>query len=137
MPAQGNHRGLPLQVADLTIGALNNYQVIKMVYEIFENEVVMLLLGVGVLIFILGNRARLKHLAASKILIVGFYVLLAGWVLTVLEGFFWEGPLNYLEHLCYAVSSVLVAGWCCKVFGGRGVPQTRNNAFEGPRKEAL
>lgn len=116
-----------------------------MIYEIFENEVVMLLLGVGVLTFILGNRARLKHLAASKILIVGFYVLLAGWVLTVVEGFFWEGLLNYLEHLCYAVSSVLVAVWCCKVFGGRGVPrhkaspsgQRRNNAFGGPGKEAL
>jgi len=108
-----------------------------MIYEIFENEVVMLLLGVGVLTFILGNRARLKHLAASKILIVGFYVLLAGWVLTVLEGFFWEGLLNYLEHLCTAVSSVLVAVWSCKVFGGRGRPHTRNNAFGGPKKEAL
>jgi len=123
----------------------NNYKVIRMIYEIFENEIVMLLLGVGVLIFILGNRARLKRLAASKILIAGFYVLLAGWVLTVLEGFFWEGPLNYLEHLCYAVSAVFVAVWCCKVFGGRRVSrhkaspsgQTRNNAFEGPGKEAL
>lgn len=90
-----------------------------MSYEIFENEVVMLSLGVGVLIFILGSRARLKHLAESKILITAFCVLLAGWVLTVLEGFFYEWLLNFFEHLCYAVSSVFVAAWCWKVFGKR------------------
>lgn len=90
-----------------------------MVYEIFENEVVMLLIGVGVLIFILGSRPRLKDLPASNILIMGFYLLLVSWILTVLEGFFWEELLNYLEHAFYAVSSVFVAVWCWKVFGNR------------------
>lgn len=90
-----------------------------MVYEIFENEVVMLLIGVGVLIFILGSRPRLKDLPASNILIMGFYLLLVSWILTVLEGFFWEELLNYVEHACYAVGSVFVAVWCWKVFGSR------------------
>lgn len=90
-----------------------------MVYEIFENEVVMLLIGVGVLIFIMGSRPRLKDLPASNILIMGFYLLLVSWILTVLEGFFWEELLNYLEHAFYAVSSVFVAVWCWKVFGSR------------------
>ncbi|MBW8041750.1 MAG: hypothetical protein FVQ85_17375 [Planctomycetes bacterium] len=90
-----------------------------MVYEIFENEVVMLLIGVGVLIFILGSRPRLKDLPASNILIMGFYLLLVSWILTVLEGFFWEELLNYVEHACYAVGSVFVAVWCWKVFGNR------------------
>jgi len=103
-----------------------------MIYEIFENEVVMLLLGVGVLTFILGNRSRLKQLTASKILIVAFYLLLAGWVLTVLEGFFWEGILNFVEHLCTAVSSVLVAVWCWKVFGSSG----RDSASRHPGGKA-
>jgi hypothetical protein len=85
--------------------------------EIFENEVVMLLIGVGVLIFIVGSRARLKSLPASNLLISGFYVLLASWTVTVLEGFFWEGVLNYIEHGCNAVSAVFVALWCWKVFG--------------------
>jgi hypothetical protein len=98
-----------------------------MVAEIFGNEIVMLLIGVGVLIFILGNRPRLKSLPASKILIAGFYMLLVSWIVTVLEGFFWEGILNYIEHACCAVGSVLVAVWCCKVFGA-GNPS---------RKEAL
>ncbi len=90
-----------------------------MSYEIFENEIVMLSLGVGVLIFILGNRSRLKSLAASKILIMAFYVLLLGWTVTVMEGLFWEKILNYIEHACYAVSSIFVAVWCWKVFGKR------------------
>jgi hypothetical protein len=84
---------------------------------IFENEVVMLLIGVGVLIFILGSRQRLKRLPASKILITGFCMMLGSWVLTVLEGFFWKELLNYIEHTCYAIGSILVAVWCWKVFG--------------------
>ncbi len=96
-------------------------------YEIFENEIVMLLIGVGVLIFILGSRRRLKSLPASNILIAGFYVLLASWTVTVLEGFFWEPFLNYIEHGCHAVSAVIVAVWCWKVFGmGR---ETRKEAL--------
>jgi hypothetical protein len=87
--------------------------------EIFVNEIVMLLIGVGVLIFILGNRPRLKSLPASNILIAAFCMMLGSWILTVLEGFFlfWEHYLNYIDHGCYAVGSVLVAVWCWKVFG--------------------
>ena len=83
---------------------------------IHENEIIMLLLGLGVLIFILGNHVQLKRFPASKILMAGFYMLLGGWLLTVLEGFFWEGLLNYLEHMCYAGSSLLIAMWCWKIF---------------------
>jgi hypothetical protein len=90
-------------------------------YEIFENEVVMLLLGVGVMVFILGNRARLKNLPASNILFAAFYMMLAAWILTVLEGFFYEWLLNFIEHACYAVSSIFVAVWCWLVFG-RKIP---------------
>ncbi|KAA0003056.1 MAG: hypothetical protein FE048_02405 [Thermoplasmata archaeon] len=82
-----------------------------------ENEVIMFLLGVSVLIFIVGNYLRLKHLPAPKILIAGFCVLLLGWILTIAEGFFWEETLNFLEHMCYAGSAILVATWCWKVLG--------------------
>jgi hypothetical protein len=82
-----------------------------------ENEIVMLLIGVGVLIFIVKNRVQFKRLPEWKILTMAFYVLLVGWVLTVIEGFFWKAIFNLLEHICYASSSVLVAAWCWKVFG--------------------
>ena len=84
-----------------------------------ENEVVMLLLGVGVLIFILVNRVQLRRLPASGLHVTALCVLLAGWVLTVLEGFFWQEWLNFFEHRAYATSSVLLAAWCWSVVGGR------------------
>jgi hypothetical protein len=84
---------------------------------IHENEIVMLILGLGVLIFILGNRSEVKRFPSSGLLILGFYMLLAGWALTVLEGFFWETVLNYLEHACYSAGAVLVAAWSWKIFG--------------------
>jgi hypothetical protein len=90
---------------------------IEMEYEIFENEIVMLLIGVGVSIFIQGNRRRLKSLPASNILVTGFCMMLVSWILTVLEGLFWEHYLNYLEHAFYAFGTILVAVWCWKVFG--------------------
>ncbi|MFH1488860.1 MAG: hypothetical protein ABII06_08150, partial [Pseudomonadota bacterium] len=82
-----------------------------------ENEIVMLLLGIGVFIFTLVNRSTLKRIPSWEILIGGFYVLLAGWVLTVLEGFLWKDLFNYLEHICYTGSSLFMALWCWKVFG--------------------
>jgi len=81
-----------------------------------ENEIVMLLLGVGVLIFILGNRFKLKRLPSSNFLICGFYLLLAGWIATVLEGFLWSVFFNYFEHICYAGSSLLMLVWFLRVF---------------------
>ena len=81
-----------------------------------QNEIIMLLLGVGVTIFILENRQKLRLVPASRVLISGFCMILAGWILTVLEGFFWRDFLNFLEHFCYAGSSLLMAIWCWKVF---------------------
>ena len=82
-----------------------------------ENEVVMLIIGLGVLIFVLVNRSQLKRIKSSATLILGFCFLLVGWVLTVLEGFCWKVLLNYLEHMCYAAGSVSLAAWCWTVFG--------------------
>jgi hypothetical protein len=92
-----------------------------MTYEVFGNEIVMLSIGTGVLIFILSNRERLKRLGAHRILIASFCLMQAGWILTVLEGFFYEWLLNFMEHLCYAASSILLMTWCWKVFG-KGIP---------------
>lgn len=82
-----------------------------------ENEVVMLLLGVGIFLFLLLNLSHIRHISFWKILIVSYSLLLAGWILTVLEGYFLESLLNFLEHLSYVTSSLVLAVWCFKVFG--------------------
>ncbi|HDP70378.1 MAG TPA: hypothetical protein ENN38_06185 [Actinobacteria bacterium] len=88
-----------------------------------ENELITLLLWVGLLIFILTGRSRLKRLLSSEILIMGFCAFLAGRILTVLEGFFWGDLLNFLEHGFNAVGSVSLLVWCLRVFGKRGARQ--------------
>ena len=77
-----------------------------MVFE--ENEVVMLLLGVGVLLFMLLRWPQLKQLPASKNLVMGFMFLLA-------SSFYYQF-LNYLEHFCYAGSAVTIAFWSWRAF---------------------
>lgn len=88
---------------------------------ISENEVVTLLLGVGVLVFIGINRMELRRLPESKTLIAAVGMFTAGWMFTILEGFSWEGFLNFLEHGSYAAGSILVAVWSWKLFGRREV----------------
>ena len=81
-----------------------------------QNEIIMLLLGIGCMIFILVNNQKVKRIPAARTLIAGFYVLLAGYVLTILEGLFWKDFLNVLEHICYTASSILLVVWCWKIF---------------------
>jgi hypothetical protein len=85
---------------------------------IHESEIVMLIIGLGVFIFILGNRPQLKRIPYLDWLLAAFHVLLVGWILTVVENILWGEVLNYLEHMCYAAASLLLAVWCWKVFRG-------------------
>ena len=84
-----------------------------------ENEIIMCVLGIGTLAFMLFNYKQLRRTPSFNILAVGFFLLVAGWILTALEGFFWEGTLNFIEHLCYLVSAILVTIWCLVLFGGQ------------------
>lgn len=81
-----------------------------------QNELIIFLLGMGVLTFILANRWRIPRFPAWRVLVASFCVLLLGWLLTILEGIFWENLLNFMEHLSYALSSSLIALWCWRVF---------------------
>ena len=84
--------------------------------NIQQNEIVMLLLGVGVFTFTIKNRVGLKRLPAHAILMTAFYILLTTWFATVLEGFIWNTFFNLVEHVGFAASSVLTAIWCWKAF---------------------
>jgi len=81
---------------------------------IFENELIMLLLGLGVLAFHLRNRSAFNRIIHAPLLSASLYLLVAAWCFTVLEGFFWHDLLNLLEHACYAASSLLLTLWVWK-----------------------
>ncbi len=85
----------------------------KMVYE---SEIIMSALGMGVLVYVLVNRHLLRRIPSFKILIVALCALVTGWLMTVLESFFWETVLNFIEHLAYAISAIVLAFWSWKVF---------------------
>lgn len=76
-----------------------------------ENELITLLISIGAVIFISINYSKLKPLPALEILLLGLSILLIGWVLTIIEGFFLNEFFNLLEHICYMISSVLIAVW--------------------------
>jgi len=83
-----------------------------------ENEISSMLIGFGIIIYILFNSGRISRIPFSKFLQTSFLFLCAGYILTVAEGFFLSGFLNLMEHACYASSSVFAAWWCYRVFPG-------------------
>ena len=80
------------------------------------NEILNLLLGFGTLLFILLNLPRLAKIKSSRLLLGAYFVLFAASILTVLEGLFWSHLLNFLEHLCYLLSQIMVTLWCWKIY---------------------
>jgi len=83
-----------------------------------ENELIIFLLGMGGMLFILVNRSRIEGLPAWNVLMASFFILLGGWLLTIVEGLFWQDFFNFLEHFSYTLSSIFIALWCWRVFQG-------------------
>jgi len=81
---------------------------------IYENEIVMLALGLGVYFFVIMHKKHLSRIPNWNLLHIAYGILLCAWTFTILEGFFWENSLNFLEHLCYAINAILLAIWCWK-----------------------
>jgi len=82
---------------------------------IYTNEVVMLILGLGVFWFVMLNKHKIRRILAWQLLLSAFYFLMAGWFFTVLEGFILLPFFNLLEHISYLVSAVILAMWCRKI----------------------
>ena len=78
---------------------------------VHENEIVMLILGIGVLFFIVVNYSQLKRFPAINTLIAGFCFTLTGWFFTVLEGYMLATLFNIVEHSCYLAGALCVAQW--------------------------
>lgn len=77
-----------------------------------QNELITFLVGTGVALFVRLNRSRVSQIPGSTWLLLSYSALLAGWTLTLIEGFFLPDLMNALEHGCYMASSVAAAAWC-------------------------
>ena len=77
-----------------------------------QNEVLTLLVGMGVAFFIWFNRHRIIQIPGSSWLLFSFSALLTGWTITLVEGFVLPDLMNALEHICYMASSIAAAVWC-------------------------
>lgn len=91
------------------------------------NEIVTLILGIGVLLFVMTGYLRFREFPEWKTFAAAFCVYCVGWLLTILEGL-WVGfvaelllasTFNVVEHVFYTTGSILFAIWCWKVFGVR------------------
>lgn len=79
------------------------------------NEIITLILGTGCMFFILNKKPQLERLPFAFLLLFSYYFLYTGWLLTVIEDFFWLNIINIIEHICYVFSSALLAFWCWNV----------------------
>jgi len=87
-----------------------------------ENELVMLILGLGVLVFFLFFRRRVMRIPGAGILLAAFIALVVAYVLTILEGYYLPDAANLGEHICYAANSLLIAWYAWRVFGRKEAP---------------
>ena len=81
-----------------------------------QNELLTLLVGVSVLLFVISNWRGLRSLPYSLVCLLAYLFLVLGLAFTVLEGLFFGRSINFLEHVCYGLSSLLLACWVWRVF---------------------
>ena len=80
-----------------------------------ENEVIMLILGIGILSLISVYRSKIKRVFAYETILIAFYLLIASWICTILEDIFFYRIMNLLEHVFFAASAVVTLIWCWRV----------------------
>lgn len=79
---------------------------------VYENELAMLFIGMWVLFYI--RKVRFTDIPESGLFLAGFFCLVLSWCFTILESFIFPDILNFLEHLCYALSSFILMLWYLK-----------------------
>ncbi|BBO84786.1 hypothetical protein [Desulfosarcina ovata] len=79
-----------------------------------ESQIIKMVLGAGVFLFILTNLSKLKQYPFINILIAGFGFHLLGGSSTLLEGFVPQGTLNVIQQCCHVGSALCVFIWVGK-----------------------
>ena len=76
-----------------------------------EGELIRLIIGIAASVILAASDSGLQRLPGKRLFTTAFFVLLAGWLFTVIEHFFLEDVFNLLEHLAYLVSGGLYVLW--------------------------
>ena len=76
-----------------------------------ENEIVTLLLGLGVLIFVILFFPRLKSFPHSIWLFLAVMGQAVAWIFTVLETWYFPNLFNSIEHFGYAFCAICLLVW--------------------------
>lgn len=80
-----------------------------------ESELIRLLLGIAAAIILALSRNGLKRLSGYKTFSVAYFVLLSGWVFTVVEHFAYPDIFNILEHSAYVISGGFYLHWSIRL----------------------
>ena len=76
-----------------------------------EDELLMLLMGLGTLVLILTNYSKISRIEGVYLFLAAFFFMFTGWCLTIIEAFFLYAVFNFFEHACYLVGSVFLTCW--------------------------
>lgn len=76
-----------------------------------ENELITLLLGIGVLLFVVLSLPRLKKFPNVNWLLLALAGQAIAWIFTVLETWYFPVLFNGIEHFGYALCSVSLLVW--------------------------
>ena len=79
--------------------------------KIEENEIIMLILGFSVLLYILKYRNNIRKIPVYRALLTAYFSFLGAALATTIEECFLHTFFNYFEHLCYLLSSLSLAYW--------------------------
>jgi hypothetical protein len=72
-----------------------------------HSEVITLIFGLFVLVIMFRNEKDLKRFSFWRPMKWGFMALMAAWVATILEGFFFHAFFNLMEHFLYALAAFI------------------------------
>jgi len=77
------------------------------------NEIINLIISIGVLLFIIIYWSELSGVAHLKILTVAFLFMLVSSIATVIEAVFMPTLFNFIEHFCDVLRTVVFLIWGC------------------------
>lgn len=88
-----------------------------------ENEILSLLLGAGVLHFVILKISELKLNPTIGLLVPAFCMFFSAGVFNLAGTFFLETLFNLLEHLFYLFSALFLFAWALRLPLGKERPQ--------------